>query len=475
MTAPDAIPLLETILDPQVKKRYTIGMERNIVIKPEEQLCDIYFADKRLTERLRESVSKLSGSSGGSVLGALGSRHEAKAFYRLLSNEKFELSKLEQKVKQSVVTGLRGRILLVQDTSDINLNTHEKTEGLGYCSEHIKGVKIHTTLALTDDGLPLGIVTQHYETRATSKQELGSKRAEQLRAIEEKESYRWVKAFLESTEFMPKEAEAVTVCDREGDFYEFLSVMTANNGKFVVRASQNRVTETSEKAFSRIKATKACAGFTIEVPRKQGEKSRIANMELAFCKVEIQKPLIRKDSALPDSLPINIVRATEIGTNEKPIEWIILTNLDVGGCADALMIIEYYTHRWKIERFFNTLKGGCKVEQIQQRSVEKVKALLLIYSVIAAYILTLTYLSRLSPELPCTCILSDEEWRQLYRLANRTKNEPTGIYTIQTAMNYLSQLGGYKRAPSDGPPGNKAVWKGLTIFYKLLDVLMGQV
>ena len=42
------------------------------------------------------------------------------------------------------------------------------------------------------------------------------------------------------------------------------------------------------------------------------------------------------------------------------------------------------------------------------------------------------------------------------------------------AIKYLGQLGSYKRAPSDGDPGLKAIWKGLSALYFAMSVLMGQ-
>jgi putative transposase len=39
-------------------------------------------------------------------------------------------------------------VLPIRDTSDINLNGHKKTEGLGYCGEHVLGVKIHSCIKI---------------------------------------------------------------------------------------------------------------------------------------------------------------------------------------------------------------------------------------------------------------------------------------------------------------------------------------
>ena len=94
--------------------------------------------------------------------------------------------------------------------------------------------------------------------------------------------------------------------------------------------------------------------------------------------------------------------------------------------------------------------------------------LVLMYSVIAAAIMNLTYIARLKQELPCAVYFEEEEWRLLYRAANKTKKTPEKPYTIGEAVQYLGQLGGPKRAPSDGPPGVKTIWAGLTALNTLL-------
>ncbi|MDR1446921.1 MAG: IS4 family transposase, partial [Treponema sp.] len=140
----------------------------------------------------------------------------------------------------------------------------------------------------------------------------------------------------------------------------------------------------------------------------------------------------------------------------------------------------YYIQRWKIERFHHVLKSGCKIEKLQERSMEKTKALIMMYSVIAVFIMNLTYIARVNPDLPCTILFEDDEWKLLYCAANNTKKAPDKPYTIKQAVEYVGWLGGPKRAPSDGPPGVKTVWTGLQKLYTLLDYrelfdFMGQV
>jgi len=58
-------------------------------------------------------------------------------------------------------------VLVIQDTTSLDYRTHPATKGLGnYCkSQSALGLKVHTALAVTEEGLPLGILTQHIWTR----------------------------------------------------------------------------------------------------------------------------------------------------------------------------------------------------------------------------------------------------------------------------------------------------------------------
>ena len=142
-------------------------MEKEKYTSPIEDLRIVDFGDARLNKRLIKSTDERITNSGKT-------RSSAKGFYRLLSNEKFDFSKMEEACQKSTLKRIceYERVLLIQDTSDINLNGHKKTEGLGYCSNNIKGIKIHNCLAVSEEGLSLGLLYQSYETRLENKSSL---------------------------------------------------------------------------------------------------------------------------------------------------------------------------------------------------------------------------------------------------------------------------------------------------------------
>jgi hypothetical protein len=278
--------------------------------------------------------------------------------------------------------------------------------------------------------------------------------------------------------------KAITVCDREGDFYELYAEARRLDADFVIRVIHDRKSETEEKTVSRLRQTDAIGTVTVTIPRdtRKNKKAREVEMEVAYKRVKLTKPKYLVGD-LPEQLALTLVRISEKGKGEGKgeskgegkIEWILATNLDIKSVEDCMEIVGYYVRRWQIERFHHVLKSGYQVERIQQRTVEKVKLMLFIYSVLAMYVMRMTFMARVSPDLSCDEFLDESEWKFLYRIAKRSSKPPEKPYPLSEAVRYIGELGSYKRSPSDGPPGLKSIWKGLFRLFEAVDLLVAQV
>lgn len=83
-------------------------------------------------------------------------------------------------------------VLAVQDTSFLNYTHHPQTEGLGEIGtkqQNQRGFGMHSTLAVTPQGLPLGLLTQQFFERPIGEAPHTASETQKL-PIEEKESYR---------------------------------------------------------------------------------------------------------------------------------------------------------------------------------------------------------------------------------------------------------------------------------------------
>jgi hypothetical protein len=103
-----------------------------------------------------------------------------------------------------------------------------------------------------------------------------------------------------------------------------------------------------------------------------------------------------------------------------PLEWMLLSNIEVADFKTAVERIEWYVLRWLIEIYFKILKSGCRVEQTLLASGERLKRYLALISVVAWRLFWLTYVNRQDSEASCRSILTEDEWQALYCKVRKT-------------------------------------------------------
>ena len=140
----------------------------------------------------------------------------------------------------------------------------------------------------------------------------------------------------------------------------------------------------------------------------------------------------------------------------EPIEWKLLTDLPVRSCGDALEKVRWYAMRWKIETFHKILEPGCRAEESQLLSAERIANLLALFCIIAWRILWLTLAHRANPGgRPADSV-------ELAGVPKRQHWPPT--------PRKLVRLGGYLGRSRDPPPGIAVLWRGLS---RLADIELG--
>jgi hypothetical protein len=451
-------------------------MARGETFSMEEEFSGLNCNSSRLEKRFIRTMETLSEQPDKSIWSCSENRAEAKAIYRMLGNEKLNPDEVLGTHREATIRRMARHgttILAVQDTTSLNYNTHKKTEGIGYIGDKTLGVNIHSSLAVTTDGLVLGLLDQTSYNRTQAKDDTRTHESKKVRALEEKESFRWVGSLEAGTASLPEGVKVINVCDREGDMYELFDAAQTSGQLFLVRAAQNRMTLDNVKILDNIR-TKQCMGrVEVTLPRDSRRmlKVRESVLQIRYADYEIKRPqILNKNKALGDSVGVWVIYAKEESPpeGEEPIEWFLMTNEPIESAEQAYERIHYYTQRWKIERFHYVLKSGCAVEKLQQRSMDRTTLLVLMYSVIAVAIMNMTYIARLHPEEPCSVFFEEDEWKVLYCAANKSKKAPKKPYSMQEAVTFLGRLGGPKRAPSDGPPGLKTVWLGLATLNTLL-------
>jgi len=448
----------------------------NFIIEDEFDIVDIGTLHNK--KRLLIIATNMIKNPGKSILSQSSSRTEAKAAYQFFNNENLdfeEISRVHHFKTIERIVEVDSPILAIQDTTIINYSSQQKKDDCSKTNQHGKGLKLHSCIATTLDGLNLGILHQLSLSDDSSEVAELSDYEKKNRPIEEKQSYRWIESFNESMFLMPDDIDITFVSDREGDIYEYMSTIDSRKKSFITRIVQNRMTSDNERILDAIKKEKTENSIIIRVPRNplKKKKARDAELEIRFAKYEIKCPDRLKNNekySKPIAISVVYVKEKNPPEGDEVIEWFLMTNKVVSDFASALQIIKNYIQRWKIERFHFVLKsGGCEVQKIQARTMKVTISMIMLYSIISVFIMNLTYAARLTPDRPCSDFFEENEWKILYCIANQTNNIPDKPYAIKDAVNYIAWLGAGKRPPSDGDPGLKLIWRGLEKLYLLVD------
>lgn len=171
-----------------------------------EEFSEVQLGDKRLDTRLIKLFDTLSEAPESPINQACEDWSETKAAYRFFQNDNVDKIMAAHRAKTAKRIEGKRIVLSIQDTSFAVYTKHPKTQGLGVVSlNHGKnkeqiyshGLAMHTCLALSDQGDPLGLLSQNIAARElrpeNQRPRKGGKRINNL-PVEEKESYRWIEA-----------------------------------------------------------------------------------------------------------------------------------------------------------------------------------------------------------------------------------------------------------------------------------------
>ena len=446
-----------------------------------EENKETNYGDKRLDSRFIEILDAASKNPDESIPAKFKSWTETIATYRFFNNEKVTPSKILSCHKASTIERIKQEkiVLMPQDTSDISFSGRKSIEGMGYLNtEKSMGVYIHPTIAVTPNGLHLGIVDFQYWNRS----ELGVKADKKNKSIEHKESHCWLKGYeaANNVALQAPKTIVVSISDREGDIYEVLSNLPSDEKKafWLIRSSYNRKTKNENeedevfKMHELVKSKDSMGEIEFKLPkgkiysRSEKERSerrkRTVKQQIRSCQVTILPPKRLKGKEELAPITINIIHCKEINppSLDDCLEWFLVTSLPVKNLEDASNIINWYLCRWTIETFFKVLKSGCNVEKLQFKSLDAMLNCIALYHVVAWRILYLTTIGRTCPEIECTTVFEEEEWKSVY-IISTGEEPPIKPPNLNTIIIMIAKLGGYLDRKCDEDPGAKTMWIGL--------------
>ena len=353
-------------------------------------------------------------------------------------------------------------VLAVQDTTSFNFGGR-RIDDLGVLDDNrTPGFFAHTTLSVSSAGVPLGLIDQQVWTRPRTQKAKDDKH--KALPIDHKESYKWLVGLNHSVQSAPDQ-QVITVCDREADIYELFATAHAHTAHFIVRVVRNRRTADGPLLEEALTETAAVSHFTLLYPRRPQAHPQEVGMTLRYATLTLLPPHRVASARLMPLTPltVQVVEAVEAAppAGEKPLRWLLVTNLPVSDASQAQTILRYYSYRWLVERFHYVLKSGCHFEESQLATYTALTNHLALCSSVAWRLLWLTYQARLSPEASCECVLAPVAWQALTAFLARSPHPSPRPPTLREAVRGIARLGGFLARTGDGEPGVKVLWRGL--------------
>jgi hypothetical protein len=333
---------------------------------------------------------------------------------------------------------------------------------------------MHSSLAITTDGLPLGLTATKFWTRKEFKgcNALKRKINPTRVPIEKKESIRWLENLKQSTALLNHPERCVHIGDRESDIYELFCTAEALGTHFLVRTCVDRLAGDGKHTIAaEMKEVRVQGLHRIQVRDEKGNPSE-AVLEIKYRRIRVLPP-IGKHKQYPELL-LTIIHAQERGTprGREKVDWKLITNLPVLSPQEAIGKLEWYSMRWKIETFHKILKSGCRAEESRLRTAQRLTNLIAVFCILGWRVFWLTMMNRSLPAASPTLAFTALEIHLLDRLVKDKGMRRAQRSSLATYLTKLARLGGYLARASDAPPGNRVVWRGLS---RLTDIELGFV
>jgi hypothetical protein len=448
------------------------------------------FPDERLKKRFGELLARLGGKIGSALPAACQDWAASKAAYRFFDNRRFDEHAIlagHFAATKSRMAKFKGPILILHDTTEFSFRCEQpdaigKTRSLpsvrmGSTPITKCGLLMHSSLATTLAGKPLGLTAVKFWTRKKFKgtnalkgrgREGGKHSVNTTRIpIEQKESVRWLENLQETTQLASPE-RCIHIGDRESDIYELFCLAEEKHTHFLVRTCVDRVAGSGNTTVARKMDRAPIQGtHQVEVLNTQHRPVEVT-LQVRYCQMTVHPPIGKHKKYPP--LSLTVIHAWERGNppGRKPICWKLLTNLPVESLDSAIEKVDWYSQRWKIETFHKVLKSGCRVEEAKLRTAERLTKLIAVLCIIAWRVFWLTMVHRTNPNMPADSVFTRNEIAVLNHLSGHSNQ--TAPRNVAHYLQRVAQLGGHLNRKNDGPPGNTVIWRGIT---RLTDIQLG--
>jgi hypothetical protein len=238
--------------------------------------------DKRLPARLACRLETFAERPSDAIPPAAGSWGQAKGIDRFLANPRVQPAALQQGLTRDTARQCLDQttVLVVQNPTSLNLTGCHVLPEVGPlgAGKVAQGVLLQSTLALTEQGMVLGVLGRQTWARP----------AGNAAGPEAKESGQWLHGSAPARQVIGETAWAtgaaapprlIPLMDREGDVYEGLPWGEEGGESAIIRCVHNRrVAEPLRLAHAAVRAQPVLGRVTLTVPRSHGKPARTATV-----------------------------------------------------------------------------------------------------------------------------------------------------------------------------------------------------
>ena len=438
------------------------------------------FGDERLAKRAQMLSEALLFGRTSSIHGSTKSEAEQKGFYRFLSNDRVTELELAKELTARCKNNVSGRhVVLIQDTSSVGLSQHSSHikagSGVGLVgNKKGLGFLAHTSLVIdgkTDAMLGFSDVQLWHRTEDKSNNTTGLYKKQ---PIEEKESFKWIKASQQGKACLAA-AESITIIqDREGDIYEQFCLIPDERTHLIIRSRDNRKLSDGSRLYDRLSQAPVAGTYQIEVMGdiRKGTTTRTATLAVKWMAVTLQKPASAKTEGLPDTFSLYAVEVKEINATVKdPICWRLLTTKKIETCKQAIDIINDYKKRWYIEQLHRLIKKqGYQIEGSELESGWAIRKLFIMVLNTALRVMQLYLAYDREESQPTAEVFSHDEIgclemiEQKHIVKTEKTSNPFPKEKLAWASWIIARLGGWKGNSKQRRAGPILLKKGIDKF-----------
>lgn len=437
--------------------------------------------DERRTKRLVGIASRAAERPAGRITTVFVDDAEREAAFRLVENDKIEPDDVSIAARRACAMRSSSYpfVFVPADGTSLNLTDPKRQKRLGVVGARnigAQGLQVMSALAVSPDGIPLGILGQEYWARP---KRVGRGRKDP-RPFTEKETHYWITVMEQVRSVMAEKAPRTVPwfqLDRYGDAWPVLLEGLEPGQLFTVRANHNRRLWTGDTSrrylWDEVEEAPRLGQYELTVPGGPHRKARQATMEVRAIEVTLRLQQVPRYRTCPATLFAVLTReVSTVPANEEPIEWLLLTSYEVRTFEDAKLVIRGYAERWRIEEFHRIWKtGSCNVEDTQLGDRDNIVRWAMVLASVAIRIVRINYLGRHRPEEPASIEFDRNEIDAIIML-RRPKGRTRGAMpTAGEAVRWLADIGGYTGKSSGGPPGAIVIARGLQRIEPVVQVI----